>query len=98
MATGTRASEPKPIGTAILDQLVKLDARSLSPTNAREMLEIRFDATHRARVRHLSAKAREGRLSDAEQGELDEYLHVADLLAILHSKARQALKNAGAAS
>jgi hypothetical protein len=94
MAASTRASILRPIGTAILDQIVAIDARSLSPATAQELLAIRFNAQHRARVRVLSAKARESRLGEAEQDELDEYLHVADLLAILHSKARQALKNA----
>jgi hypothetical protein len=94
MATVTRTVEPKSVGSAILDQFANLEVRSLSPATARELLDIQFDATQRARVKDLSAKAREGRLSDAEERELDEYLHVADLLAILHSKARQAMRKA----
>ena len=95
MATVTRAAEPKSIGTKILDQIVKLKVRSLSSATARELLGIHFDASQHARVDSLSAKAQEGRLTRAEEDELDEYIHVADLLAILHSKARQALKRAG---
>jgi hypothetical protein len=93
MATRTRASIPKPIGTAILDQVVAIDARSLSPATAQELLRIAFDAKQLSRVKALSVKARDNRLGEAEQAELDDYLQVADLLALLHSKARQALKN-----
>ncbi len=92
MATTAPASKPPSIGTAILDQLVGLDARSLSPETAREFLAVDFEPAARARVKALMAKAQEDRLGGDEQDELDEFLHVADLLAILHSKARQALR------
>lgn len=92
MATTAPTSKPIAIGTAILDQLVSLDARSLSPETARELLGVDFEPEARARIKALLAEAQEGRLGRDEQDQLDEYLHVADLLAILHSKARQALK------
>jgi hypothetical protein len=97
MATGTRRSRARPIGITILDQLASLDGGSLSAATARELLAIRFNSKQRARVKALLAKAREGQLSGARQDELDEYLHVADQLAILHSKARQALRKPGKA-
>lgn len=97
MGTIARALKPTPIGTAILDQLVDLDAPSLSPATARQLLKLGFEPSARARLKSLMAKAQEGRLSGVEQDELDEYLHVADLVAILHSKARQALKRSGKA-
>jgi len=40
----------------------------------------------------LSAKASAGTLTAAEGAELDEYLRVADLLALMQSKARRSLK------
>lgn len=46
------------------------------------------------RVNQLSAKAREGSLSEAETQELDSYLHIGSLLAVMQSKARRLLKNA----
>jgi len=98
MATGTRTRKPKPVGITIVVQLTSLDGASLSAATARELLAIRFNSSQRARVKALLAKAREGRLSDAQQDELDEYLHVADQLAILHSKARQALRKPGQVS
>ena len=67
MATVTRTAQPKSIGAAILDQIVRLDVRSLSPAIARELLEIRFDANQQARVKDLLAKSREGRLTAAEE-------------------------------
>ena len=48
MATVTRMEEPKSIGMAILDQFVNLEVRSMSPATARELLDIQFDAIHRA--------------------------------------------------
>ena len=40
----------------------------------------------------LSELARHGKLSDQEQAELDSYIHVSNLLAVMQSKGRQALK------
>jgi hypothetical protein len=95
MATNTGRRTAAPIGTAMLEQLADLDAGDISAETARKFLKITFDPSHRQRVRHLSEKARKGTLLAAEQVELDEFIRVADLLAILHSKARQALKHAG---
>lgn len=82
----------------MLEQLADLDARGLSVETARTFLQIRFEPAHKRRVHLLSEKARTGTLLPAEQSELDEFLRVADLLAVLHSKARQALKHAGASA
>jgi hypothetical protein len=97
MATKTRGSR-EPIGTALLEQLADIDARSLSASTARKLLELKFDSSHQRRVSVLSRKARDGSLLPAEADELDEYLRVADLLAILQSRARQALKNTARSS
>ena len=40
----------------------------------------------------LSAKAGTGKLTDRERAELVEYIRVADLLALLQSKARKSLQ------
>ena len=83
------------MGTAMLEQLADLEAKSISPETARKFLELTFNRTHKARVSFLSEKARQGTLLPAEEEELNEFLRVADLLAILHSRARRALKHAG---
>jgi len=43
-------------------------------------------------MEELSNKAAEGALSPDEREELDEYLRVADLLAVIQAKARRSLK------
>jgi hypothetical protein len=59
---------------------------------ARTVLKFKFRRRDVTRVNKLSALAREGKLTDAEKAELEGYLTVGDVLAILHSKARVALK------
>jgi hypothetical protein len=95
MATKTSPSTPEPVGIMILQQLADLDAQSMSPKTARKLLDISFSASHQNRVDILSEKAQAGSLTPAEENELDEYIRVGDLLAILQSRARQALKSAG---
>ena len=97
MAPRTSTTKPGPAGTAILEQLAELDVESISPETARKVLEFRFGAVHHQRVEVLSQKARAGTLMPAEQEELDEYIRVGTLLAILQSRARRALKAAGQA-
>jgi hypothetical protein len=90
--TGTKTTM---IGTAMLEQLADLDARSMPAETARTFLQMAFKPSHKQRVRILSERARKGILLPSEETELDEFLRVGDLLTILHSKARQALKHAG---
>ena len=95
MATKTVAAKPEPVGTAMLERLAELDAKSISPGTARMFLDLRFSRSQQQRVDALSQKAREGSLTPTEGAELDEFIRVADILAILQSRARQALKHAG---
>ena len=80
---------------ALLEQLADLDARDMSPGTARKLLQMGFDRPQQRRVRDLSDGARTGTLGPDEQEELDEFIRAADLLAILRSRARRALKLAG---
>ena len=95
MAAKTRQARIVQIGTAMLEQLAEMDARGMSPETARTYLQLGFRRSHRQRVDTLSDKAQRGALTPAEDQELDEFIRVGNLLAILQSKARQALKNAG---
>jgi hypothetical protein len=70
----------------------------MSPTTARKLLELSFSRPQQERVALLSEKAQEGTLAPPEQDELDEYIRVADLLAILQSRARRTLKDADPSS
>lgn len=98
MATETRRAKRQHAGIAILDQLADLDVRSISPETAQTLLKLRFDEFHHERFNLLTAKAREANLTPSEQEDLDEYIQTADILAIVQSKARQALKSAGVAA
>ncbi len=97
MATETRRAKRQLARTAILDQLADLDVRSISPETAQTLLKLRFNEFHHERFNLLTAKAREAGLTLSEQEELDEYIQTANILAIVQSKARQALKSAGMA-
>ncbi len=98
MASETGRAKRQHVGTAILDQLAALDVRSISPETAQTLLKLRFDEFHHERFNVLSTRAREAILTPSEQEELDEYIETADILAIVQSKARQALKSAGVAA
>ena len=98
MAPETGRVKRQHAGIAILDQLADLDVRSISPDTTQTLLKLRFDEFHHERFNVLTAKAREASLTPSEQEELDEYIQTADILAIVQSKARQALKSAGVAA
>ena len=98
MATDTRKAKRKHAEIAILDQLASLDVRSISPDMAQTLLKLRFNEFHHERFNLLTAQTREASLTPSEQEELDEYIQTADILAIVQSKARQALKSAGVAA
>jgi hypothetical protein len=95
MPTKTVTLKAESVGTAMLEQIACLDAKSMSPETARQLLDLYFSRSHQEQVDALSQKAREGSLTPAERADLDEFIRVADLLAILQSRARQALKRAG---
>jgi hypothetical protein len=59
---------------------------------ARHILSLGFSAGDTTRMHDLAAKNQEGRISPEELQELDNYVRVGDLLAILQSRARRALK------
>ena len=59
---------------------------------AEYLLSIRFGEHDVARMNELSELARQGKLTGQEQAELDSYPHVSNLLAVMQSKGRLALK------
>jgi hypothetical protein len=86
MSTASTISE-----AAIFSRVVETDRGNLSPETARRWLALGFPARDRRRVEALTKKADAGRISDKERDELDNYLHVADMLAVMHSRARRVL-------
>lgn len=89
MATATESNE-----AAIFGRVLDLDTEPLSLELARRVLKLGFPHGDRARMNDLAAKARAGTLGPSERRELDNYVLVGDLLAVWHSKARQAIQDA----
>src|SRR5438067_2777350 len=67
----------------------------LKPAVARALLEMKFNDRDLKRIHYLSGLARRGALSEAQAYELDVYLNLGNMLGILHSKARVALRRQG---
>jgi hypothetical protein len=59
---------------------------------ARFIARLEFSKQDQARMHELAAKNQDGRLTPAELEELDNFVTVGDLLALLQSKARRVLK------
>jgi hypothetical protein len=76
----------------ILERMVQPNDPSLSAEVSRHFLSFKFTESERQRIDELSAKARNGTLSTEEESELDFYLLISHLIAILQSKARVSLK------
>ena len=75
--------------SVILSRVIQPDEGNMAPEMARYVLSLDFSPPDHERIATLSARAQEGALSAEEADELDGYLRVNDLLAILQSKARQ---------
>lgn len=80
---------PQNTEAAIFARLWDGKSAALTPALARHVLKLKFDETDTARMHELAEKNREGLLSNAELEELDNYVKVGDLLAILQSMARR---------
>jgi hypothetical protein len=76
---------------AILARLIQIGQDELPRGAAEYLLSIRFGNHDIARMNELSELARQGKLTTEEQAELDSYIHVGNLLAVMQSKGRRAL-------
>jgi hypothetical protein len=77
---------------AILARLIQIEQQDLSRGAAEYLLSIRFSDRDTARMNELSELARQGSLTSEDQAELDSYIHVGNLLAVMQSKGRRALQ------
>ncbi len=77
---------------AIWARLMQGQKEELSPEVAEYLLSIAFGESDRERMRQLAERSGAGTLTAEEQAELDGYLHVGNLLAVMQSKARLALR------
>jgi hypothetical protein len=78
---------------AILARVIEADPNEITPDVAEYLLSMQLPREDRARVDELYSKARSGSLTAAEASELDSYLHIGRLLAVMQSRARRRLKN-----
>jgi len=78
---------------AILARIIESDPSTITPDVARYLLSMQLPQPDEKRVNELSAKARAGSLTPAEEQELDSYLHIGRLLAVMQSRARRLLAN-----
>ena len=76
---------------AILARIIESDTGTITPEVAHYLLAMRLPGRDEERVNELSAKARAGSLQPDEEQELDSYLHIGRLLAVMQSRARQLL-------
>ena len=77
---------------AILARVIKVGEEDLPRGAAEYLLSISFGERDVERMNKLSERAREGNLTSQEQAELDSYIHVSNLLAVMQSKGRRALQ------
>jgi len=76
----------------ILARLIRNREDVLTRDAANYLLSFRFDDNDVSRMNELSEMARLGTLTQADAAELDSYIHVSNLLAVMQSKARRALR------
>jgi hypothetical protein len=86
-AVQTKTSE-----IAIFGRLLNNHHGEMALDLARYVLTLGFSDVDQARMRELAARNQRGELADSEYEELMSYVKAGHLLALLHSRARKALK------
>ncbi len=92
MATGQSLQRDTSSELAIFARLIRADASHLSRNLARYILTLGFDAADQNRMTDLAERNQAGTLSGEGKAELEHFVKAGHLLALLHSKARIALK------
>jgi hypothetical protein len=77
---------------AIFGRVLQPDQPTLPAAAARAILALGFAPADQERMQELSAKAQQGKLTAAEQEEIDNYERVGHILSLMKSKARRSLK------
>jgi hypothetical protein len=75
----------------IWDRAIQPDEGGLTTEAAHALLKLKLASAEVQRVNELSAKARAGALSAAEERQLDSYLNMGRALELLKAKARASL-------
>ena len=76
-------------------RLIQTPKEPISPEAARYLLSIDFSEADHSRMQELMDKSNEGALTSDEDAELDGYVNIANVLSVMHSRARVALRSAG---
>lgn len=76
----------------ILARLIQTRHDALSRDAANYLLSLQFDDHDVSRMNELSDLASLGALATVDAAELDSYIHVNNLLAVMQSKVRQSLQ------
>lgn len=79
----------------IFRRIVDADPVPLSIDAAESLLRMNFSSADQRRMNQLTEKNCQGRIQPKEEEELNNFLRAGQLLGILQSKARQALRAAG---
>jgi hypothetical protein len=74
-----------------LDRILDPLAKCFTPDVAKQVVELRPDASTQAHIDELASKANHGTLTPAEQAEYEGYVDAIDVVAILQAKARKML-------
>lgn len=92
MASHQSRSNSQP---AIWARLIQAQKEPIPPETAAYLLSLRFSEADDDRMQVLMDKSDEGTLTPEDETEFDNYLHIANLLTIMHSQVRMPLRNAG---
>jgi hypothetical protein len=76
-------------------RLIQAPKAPISPEAARYLLSIDFSESDHARMQELMDKSSDGALTTDEKAELDGYVNIANVLSVMHSQARVALRKSG---
>lgn len=88
----TRTTPLVAIESEILSRLFAPTQPFLSKAAAKEILDVKFPAADVRRMKQLSARARQGKLTPLEEEEAGIYERIGSLLGVLQSKARVSLR------
>src|SRR5213595_1741484 len=77
---------------SVWDRVLQPSLSGLTAPAARAILGVRFGKTEISRFSSLSNRAKRGTLSDTQRAELELYLDINNLLTLMHSQARMALR------
>jgi len=88
----TSAQKTKISEFAIFARLLSNSRGEMAPPLARYILTLGFNDAERARIDEFTDRNQRGVASSDERDELLNYVKASHLLALLHSKARKALK------